>query len=238
MTSTEHPARSRSGCTRPGPRSAPRIDLAREESEPGWLVLHGSTGGTRQAVTELSVALTGQLAAARAELAAEETKLFERTLAGSIRHALADRIRAANALVSTINEQLAEVRTAAGGVAVRLKWDVDEDQPDAVRAARALLLRDPADLSADERTALQEFVRARVDQARAELELHAPWEARLRESLDYRGLARLLPSARPPRLGRLQGGHPAAAATTLHRRALHRPAPADAGVDRRPLHRH
>ena len=37
----------------------------------------------------------------------------------------------------------------------------------------------------EERRDLQEFVRARVDQARAGLEHHAPWEARLRESLDY-----------------------------------------------------
>jgi hypothetical protein len=49
-----------------------------------------------------------------------------------------------------------------------------------------LLLRDPADLSDEERGALQDFVRARVDQARIELEANAPWEARLRETLDYR----------------------------------------------------
>jgi hypothetical protein len=89
--------------------------------------------------------------------------------------------------VDQINEQLAAVRTAAGGVAVRLRWEVDPDQPEAVRAARALLLRDPADLSADETAALQAFVRARVDQARLDVqEAHAPWEARLREMLDYR----------------------------------------------------
>lgn len=57
---------------------------------------------------------------------------------------------------------------------------------DAVKAARALLLRDPHDLSDGERAALQAFVRARVDQARAELEANAPWEARLRETLAYR----------------------------------------------------
>jgi hypothetical protein len=54
------------------------------------------------------------------------------------------------------------------------------DQPEAVKAARGLLLRDPADLSDEERGALHDFVRARVDQARLELEANAPWEARLR----------------------------------------------------------
>lgn len=163
-----------------------RIDLERHATPGGWHVLRGSTGGMRHALAELRTHLHRQLVEARAELHQEEAALFERTLAGSIRHALADRIRGANALVTAINRQLSAVQTAAGGVGVRLRWDVDDDQPDAVRAARALLLRDPADLDETERQALHDFVRARVDQARAELELHAPWEARLRESLDYR----------------------------------------------------
>ena len=123
---------------------------------------------------------------ARRVFAKEEEELFERTLAGGVRRALADRIRQANALTATINAQLTAVRTDAGGVQVRLSWEVDPEQPPAVRSARQLLLRDPADLSDGERRALQEFVRARVDQARAELEESAPWEARLRETLDYR----------------------------------------------------
>ncbi len=163
-----------------------RVDLERHATPAGWHVLRGSTGGMRHALGELRAHLHRQLVEARAELHQEEAALFERTLAGSIRHALADRIRGANALVTAINRQLSAVQTAAGGVGVRLRWDVDDDQPDAVRAARALLLRDPADLDETERQALHDFVRARVDQARAELELHAPWEARLRESLDYR----------------------------------------------------
>jgi hypothetical protein len=130
--------------------------------------------------------LADELAQGRAELAVDEERLFEQTLAGSVRQALAERIRLANGLVDGINQQLAAVRTDAAGVEVRLRWGVDPDQPEAVKSARSLLLRDPADLTDDERGALQEFVRARVDQARAELEANAPWEARLRETLDYR----------------------------------------------------
>lgn len=166
---------------------AGRIDLVREQpGEADWLVLTGSAGGIRRPLADLRARLASDLAAARSELAAEEAELFERTLAGSIRMSLADRIRAANALVETINAQLDEVRTAAG-VGVRLRWYVDDDQPPAVRAARSLLLRDPADLSDEERASLQDFVRARVDDARRDVELHSPWESRLRESLDYRG---------------------------------------------------
>jgi len=163
-----------------------RVDLARELSDRGWWVLRAAVAGVRRRIEELATSLEAELEAGRAELAADEERLFEQTLAGSVRRALADRIRLANRLVDGINDQLAKVRTAAGGVQVRLRWEVDPEQPDAVKSARALLLRDPADLSDEERTALQDFVRARVDQARAELEANAPWEARLRETLDYR----------------------------------------------------
>lgn len=119
-------------------------------------------------------------------MAADEEALFERTLAGSIRQSLASRIRQTSQLVDQINHQLETVRTAAGGVAVKLRWHVDEQQADAVQKARQLLLKDPAGLTPEERVSLQEFVRARVEQARLDLEANAPWQDRLRESLDYR----------------------------------------------------
>lgn len=162
-----------------------RVDVDRELADQWW-VLRTIVGGIRRRAGELVGALAGELERGRAELADEEERLFEQTLAGSVRRSLADRIRQANGLVDTINNQLDAVRTAAAGVRVRLQWTVDPDQLDAVKAARALLLRDPADLTDTERASLQEFIRARVDQARAELEDNAPWEARLRETLDYR----------------------------------------------------
>lgn len=163
-----------------------RVDVTRELADDGWWLLETTVGGIRRRVSELTAMLSSELEEGRAELAAEEERLFEQTLAGSVRRALADRIRLANALVDGINGQLDAVRTMAGGVQVRLRWEVDADQPDAVKAARSLLLRDPADLTDGEQESLRAFVRARVDQARAELEANAPWEARLRETLDYR----------------------------------------------------
>jgi len=163
-----------------------RVDVSRDLADEGWWALRTLYQGRRRGAAALAEGLATELAEGRAELAAEEEQLFEQTLAGSVRRALAERIRQANGLVDGINTQLGAVVTAAGGVHVRLRWEVDPDQPVAVKAARALLLRDPADLSDDERASLQAFVRARVDQARAELEATASWEARLRETLDYR----------------------------------------------------
>ncbi|MDQ2724047.1 MAG: TIGR02680 family protein [Actinomycetota bacterium] len=161
-----------------------RADLSRDLGDHEWWILRGSLDGLRRPMGDLQATLDRTLEESQAELVAEEEQLFEQTLAGSVRRSLANRIRQANRLVERINDQLAEVRTAAAGVSVRLSWEVDPDQPAAVRSARALLLKDHT--TDDERRALQDFVRARVDQARAELEHNAPWEARLRESLDYR----------------------------------------------------
>ena len=163
-----------------------RTDLDRRLSEHGWWAMSALVAGLRRSVTDLVGALEHELHEGRQELADEERRIFEGVLAGSVRRALADRIRLANRLVDDINTHLDRVRTSAGGVAVRLRWDVDPTQPDAVRSARELLLRDPVDLSEAQGEALQAFVRARVEQARAELEPSAPWEARLRETLDYR----------------------------------------------------
>ncbi|MDQ1414404.1 MAG: hypothetical protein QOF81_17 [Acidimicrobiaceae bacterium] len=166
-----------------------RVDFERQfdvVADEGWWVVRTTANGIRRRVADLASALATELAEGKAEFAADEEHLFEQTLAGSVRRALANRIREANALVDTINRQLAAVRTAAGGVEVRLRWEVDAGQLPAVKAARSLLLRDPADLSEADRSSLQDFVRARVDQARADLEVNAPWEARLRETLDYR----------------------------------------------------
>jgi len=171
-----------------------RVDLYREHDDAeGWWTMRAATAsGIRRRVAEIAHALAADLEAGRRELAAEEEQLFEQVLAGSVRRALAERIRLANQLVDRINAQLAKVRTKAAGLEVRLRWDVDPEQLEAVRSARGLLLRDPADLTEAETASLQTFVRARVEQARADLEANAPWEARLRETLDYRSWHRFV----------------------------------------------
>jgi uncharacterized protein (TIGR02680 family) len=161
-------------------------DIERTPNDDGWTDLTALVGGQRRRIGDLAAALRTSLDIATAELHDDEEQLFSRVLAGDIRRTLAARIRHANELVDSINRQLDQVRTKVAGVQARLTWNVDDEQPDAVRSARALLLRDPSGLTDTETAALQAFVRARVEQARADLEANAPWEARLRETLDYR----------------------------------------------------
>lgn len=163
-----------------------RVDLSHEQSVAGWWLLRTLAGGIRRPVGEYAASLDQDLSAARTELKDEEHRLFDETLSGSVRAAVAERIRRSRDLVDRMNEELSRVRTHAAGVQVRLRWDVDPEQPDAVRSARRLLLKDPADLVDSEREALYGFFRARIEQVRTEVETATGWEERLRAVLDYR----------------------------------------------------
>lgn len=165
---------------------AGHVDLFFEQTEHRWWSLRAATDGIRRNLHQLRSSLEADLVAAREELRDSEQRLFDETLTGSVRQAVADRIRRCTSLVKEINEQLVAVKTAAAGVGVKLRWEVDPEQPDAVRSAKGLLLKDPADLSETERDALYAFFRARLDQVRADLDGSAGWETRLREVLDYR----------------------------------------------------
>ncbi len=117
------------------------------------------------------------------QITADERTLFDQTLTGDTRRHIADRIRAANELVDTMNQRLERVRTASN-VRVRLVWQVDPQLPPGTREARELLLRNPATLAEPEREALHRFFRERVDEARA-ADTATGWEQQLLQVLDY-----------------------------------------------------
>jgi hypothetical protein len=85
--------------------------------------------------------------------------------------------------VEGMNQRLERVRTASR-VAVRLVWQVDPTQSAGTRAARDLLLRDPAGLNEADKEALYVFFRDRVEEARAD-NSSASWEDQLMKVLDY-----------------------------------------------------
>ncbi|SDJ80818.1 TIGR02680 family protein [Nonomuraea maritima] len=146
-------------------------------------VLTATVNGVRTGAAALSRALRGERDERRAAITDAERDLFDRTLAGDTRRHLADRIRQATALVESMNQRLERVRTASR-VAVRLVWQVDPAQSAGTRAARDLLLSDPAGLSEADREALYVFFRERVEEARAD-DSSASWEDQLMKVLDY-----------------------------------------------------
>ncbi|MBW3614175.1 MAG: TIGR02680 family protein [Actinobacteria bacterium] len=163
-----------------------RIEVTLDQSDGGWWTLRTTSGGLRRSVAATVMALQGDLLAAQEEFRDDEHRLFDETLSGNVRVAVAERLRRARQLVDGVNDELVEVRTEASGVGVRLKWEVDPEQSAAVRSARNLLLRDAADWTEDERQGMYAFFRARLADARARLDGTAGWEDRLREALDYR----------------------------------------------------
>ncbi|TMR09352.1 TIGR02680 family protein [Nonomuraea turkmeniaca] len=146
-------------------------------------VLSATVGGVRAGAAALSTALRKERDERRSDITEAERDLFDRTLAGDTRRHLADRIRQATALVEGMNQRLERVRTASR-VAVRLVWQVDPAQSAGTRAARDLLLRDPAGLNEADREALYVFFRDRVEEARAD-NSSASWEDQLMKVLDY-----------------------------------------------------
>lgn len=165
---------------------AGRADLTSTRAEGGWWLLRARVEGSSKTVTGLRDTLSGDLTAARAELADHERELYDRTLTEGLRRHLVGRIRRAADLTAQINSQLRKVETEAG-VAVQLAWVIDEVEGETIAHARKLLLKDPADLGEDEREALHGFLRARIDLVRDPDESDdASWEGRLLRAFDYR----------------------------------------------------
>ncbi|MFC7586965.1 TIGR02680 family protein [Nonomuraea antimicrobica] len=146
-------------------------------------VLTATVDGVRAGAAALSEALGKERDERRSDITEAERDLFDRTLAGDTRRHLADRIRQATALVEGMNQRLERVRTASR-VAVRLVWQVDPTQPPGTRAARDLLLRDPAGLTEADKEALYVFFMDRVEEARAD-DSSASWADQLMKVLDY-----------------------------------------------------
>ncbi|MET8868454.1 TIGR02680 family protein [Nonomuraea sp. NPDC004580] len=146
-------------------------------------VLTATVNGVRAGAAALGRVLHQERDARRRDITEAERDLFDRTLAGDTRRHLADRIRQATALVEAMNQRLERVRTASK-VAVRLVWQVDPTQSPGTRAARDLLLRDPAGLSEADKEALYVFFMDRVEEARAD-DSSASWEDQLMKVLDY-----------------------------------------------------
>ena len=139
--------------------------------------------GIRIGAAELLNILRTEADQSRDEITERERQLFDQTLTGDTRRHLAARIRQANELVDGMNARLERVRTASK-VAVRLVWQVAPDLPTGTKAARDLLLKDPAGLNDSERESLHRFFRDRIEQAKAD-DTATSWEQQLAQVFDY-----------------------------------------------------
>lgn len=159
-----------------------RADLDLETDE-DVQVFTAVVDGIRIGAAELLNILRTEADQSRDEITERERQLFDQTLTGDTRRHLAARIRQANELVDGMNARLERVRTASK-VAVRLVWQVAPDLPTGTKAARDLLLKDPAGLNDSERESLHRFFRDRIEQAKAD-DTATSWEQQLAQVFDY-----------------------------------------------------
>lgn len=159
-----------------------RADLDLETDE-DVQVFTAVVDGIRVGAAELLNILRTEADQSRDEITERERQLFDQTLTGDTRRHLAARIRQANELVDGMNARLERVRTASK-VAVRLVWQVAPDLPTGTKAARDLLLKDPAGLNDSERESLHRFFRDRIEQAKAD-DTATSWEQQLAQVFDY-----------------------------------------------------
>ena len=159
-----------------------RVDLDLDQDEDVHL-LTATVDGIRTGAAGLLSTLTEERDRSRDDITAAESELFDRTLTGDTRRHLAARIRQAGELVERMNQHLEQVRTASK-VAVQLVWQIHPDLPAGTRAARELLLKDPARITDADREALHTFFRGRIEEAKAK-NTAASWEEQLGQVLDY-----------------------------------------------------
>ncbi|WP_068057193.1 TIGR02680 family protein [Nocardia xishanensis] len=139
--------------------------------------------GVRVGCAELLRIIEDEAKQAENEITEHERRLFDHTLTGDTRRHLAARIRQANELVDGMNTRLKMVRTASN-VAVELVWQVGKDLPPGTKAARELLLKDPARLTETDRESLHRFLRERIEAAKA-ADTATSWEQQLTQVFDY-----------------------------------------------------
>ncbi|OXM65388.1 TIGR02680 family protein [Amycolatopsis vastitatis] len=161
-------------------KSRADLDL---ETDDDVQVFTAVVDGIRVGAAELLNILRTEAEQSRHEITERERQLFDQTLTGDTRRHLAARIRQANELVDGMNARLERVRTASK-VAVRLVWQVAPDLPTGTKAARDLLLKDPAGLNDSERESLHRFFRDRIEQAKAD-DTATSWEQQLAQVFDY-----------------------------------------------------
>ncbi|MCX0274223.1 TIGR02680 family protein [Nocardia zapadnayensis] len=161
---------------------AGRADLDLETDE-DIQVFAAVVDGIRVGSSELLRILTAEAQESKKEITEQERLLFDRTLTGDTRRHLAARIRQANELVDAMNTRLRQVRTSSN-VAVQLVWQVGKDLPPGTKAARDLLLKDPAGLGDADRESLHRFLRDRIEEAKAD-GTAASWEQQLAQVFDY-----------------------------------------------------
>jgi uncharacterized protein (TIGR02680 family) len=135
-------------------------------------------------MTDLRAALADEVTSRQLLLDAREREILENHLIGEVSAHLHERLRAAEALVREMNEELRTRRTSTG-MTLRFTWEPLDDAPPGFAEARARLLRAGGTWSPAERQALGAFLQERIRAVRS-LDETGTWQEHLTSAFDYR----------------------------------------------------
>ena len=151
----------------------------------GLLVVRVREGAGESRLAELLDSLDSEIAERERVLSAEQRRVFGDALLEEIAEHLRTRMHDVRGRVARMNAVLARCPTR-GGRTVQLEWRPVADDSERLRRAVALLRKPMAVLGEDERAALVDFFRERIELAREEW-ADEPSHVRLAAAFDYRG---------------------------------------------------
>jgi uncharacterized protein (TIGR02680 family) len=152
--------------------------------EDGLFVVTVPFRGRECTMNELRDALREEVTTRQLLLDAREREILENHLIGEVSAHLHDRLRAAEALVREMNEELRTRRTSTG-MTLRFVWEPLDDGPPGLLEARTRLLRTGATWSPAERQALGAFLQERVRAVRTANDT-GTWQEHMAIAFDYR----------------------------------------------------
>jgi hypothetical protein len=154
----------------------------------GLVLVHVREGAGARGLAEVLDALDGEIAERERVLSAEERRVFNDALVEELAEHLRLRIHGVRSSVASMNAVLRSAPTAAGKL-VQLEWRAMDDESGERRRTLELLTKRVRWHDDAERTALVDFFRARIDDARraeAEAGQPVPMSMLLADAFDYR----------------------------------------------------
>ncbi|MGI8522842.1 MAG: TIGR02680 family protein [Nocardioides sp.] len=135
-------------------------------------------------VDRLAVRLADDLGQRERLLSAREREILENHLVNEVAGELHELLLSAEAQIDRMNAELADRKTSTG-MQLRVRWRERGDGPVGLTAARDLMIRSDATWTPADRSAIAEFLQARIAEVR-QADPTGGWAEHLEQALDYR----------------------------------------------------
>ncbi len=135
-------------------------------------------------VDRLAVRLADDLEQRERLLSAREREILENHLVNEVAGELHELLLSAEAQIDRMNAELADRKTSTG-MQLRVRWRERGDGPAGLTAARDLMIRSDATWTPADRSAIAEFLQARIAEVR-QADPTGGWAEHLEQALDYR----------------------------------------------------